>query len=562
MLGIGSSWKDKAIKLEEGVVNSTKQLENAYFVLSEILKGNFEYNVENDLGSLSTILNKLGTQMHDYAKEDLQRRWISDGLVNFVGILRNDQTKKEELFQHILSSVVTYLKANQGGIFLTSSKNEELGLELVASYAYGKRRYQEKSIRIGEGLLGQCFLEKETTIYTDLPPFYTSITSGLGEATPGFLILIPIKSNEEVLGVLELASFQVFEKYQIDFLERIVESIASVVLNIQNTEKSTTMLLESEQREHILKEQEEELRQNLEELVSTQEEMMRKQIELDQHSNMLKLVLNNIPFPIFVKDELGRYTMVNKAEAALFSIAEEEIIGKDDSHFVTNEQEWKVIQDSDLKTLDSETPVELPLQSFTTFLGVKHIFRTTKIPFVNAITGKKNILGVSVDLTEKHNLEQRLIKEEAVSKNNLIIDLAGRQRMLSQKIGFYAEMVVRGKSQHIEELENTIALHEHSFDVLKNGGIPKGIDNAQIIEKASGLLMEYFNKIEDIWIDFKAATETIIELKSKKNDLSDLEKVNTSIQVVEDLGCLLLNANNDFLKAFCQSNKKNLVDSY
>jgi len=107
--------------------------------------------------------------------------------------------------------------------------------------------------------------------------------------------------------------------------------------------------------------------------------------------------------------------LVNKAEVALFDVSEKEILGKDDSHFVKNEEEWKVIQESDLNTLDSEVPIELPQQSFTTSVGITRVFKTTKIPFINASTGEKNILGVSVDLTEIVNLEKKLRSAHSVS---------------------------------------------------------------------------------------------------------------------------------------------------
>jgi PAS domain S-box-containing protein len=550
-------WNKKTLELEERVQLLEKQLENAEFIISRINNENFELNKECDSGVLNGHLYELSLKMKEYAVREKQRAWVSDGLISIVDILRKDQSGKDELYQQILSSIVKYLNANQGGLFILTDDADQKELEMVASYAYGKKRFQEKKIKIGEGLLGQCFQEAETTVYSDIPPFYTTITSGMGEATPGCLILVPIKLNEQVLGVMEVAGFHMFQQYEIDFIEKIAESVASVCFNIKNTEKSRKMLVESELREQILKEQEEELRQNLEELVTTQEEMQRKQMELDQKSDMMKLIIDNIPFPVFVKDEIGRYTLVNKAEAALFNMSEEMILGKDDSHFVENEQEWKVIKESDLRTLDSDEPVELPVQSFTTSLGITHTFKTTKIPFVNSLNGKKNILGVSVDLTEKLDLEKKLLKEKIVSKNNLILDLAGRQRMLSQKIGFYSEMVVRGKNDHIEELKNAIELHNHSLNILKNGGTPKGIDTSQVIEEAGEYLLPYLVKVEEIWGKYKRAAENIIEARSKTEQPLELDKW---IGIIEEKGELLLNANNDLLKAFYNKNKKILVD--
>lgn len=558
----GLEWKEKYLKVFKKAEILEKQLENAELAIQDILKGDFELKEDKTGGVLNTLLLKLSSQMQEFSEHEKQRNWISEGLSHFVEILRKDQSKKEELYQHILSSLIKYLKANQGGIFLLTNNGHEPVLEMVAAYAYQRKKYLEKSVRIGEGLLGQCFLEEQTTLYTDLPPFYTTITSGMGEATPGCLLLVPLKFNNQVLGVMEIAGFHKFEKYEIDFTERLAESIASVCFNIQNSEKARTLLIESEHRELILKEQEEELRQNLEELVATQDEMQRKQKEIDQKNTMMKLIIDHIPFPVFVKDELGRYTLINKAEAALFNIPEKEILGKDDSYFVENTEEWKVIQDSDLKTLDSDTSVELPIQSFTTSRGVTHLFKTTKVPFINTLTGQKNILGVSVDLTEKLDLEKKLLREKQIARNNIMIDIAGRQRMLSQKIGFYAEMIVRGKTEHIAALQNAIDLHDHSFNVLKNGGIPKGIENAQVMEKAGEALLPYIDSVEEVWEKYKEAAENIVDIRNGMQSINQEAELLKWIQVIEEYGEQMLEVNNELLKAFYQKNKKVMVDSY
>lgn len=563
MLLFGWKWKEKYLESKQKIEILEKQLKSAEGSIQKILEGKFELNKDSNAGSLQLLLEGLSRQMLDFSEEEKQRAWISEGLARFVDILRKDQTQKDELYQHIISSLVKYLKANQGGIFILNTRTYEMPvLELAAAYAYERKKYLEKTVRIGEGLLGQCYLEGETTLYTDIPQFYTTITSGLGEATPGCLLLVPLKFNDEVMGVMEIAGFQKFRQYEIDFVEKLAESIASVIFNIQNSEKAIAMLSESEQREQVLKEQEEELRQNLEELVATQEEMQRKQKEIDQNYTMMKLIIDNIPFPVFVKDEIGRYTLINKAETALFNMPEEAILGKDDSYFVENENEWKVIQESDLKTLDSEVPVELPVQSFTTVGGVTHLFKTTKIPFINSLTGKKNILGVSVDLTEKIDLEKKLIKEKSVSKNNILIDLAGRQRMLSQKIGFYAEMIARGRIQHIETLRNTIALHDHSLSVIKNGGTPKGVENAQLMEKAGETLLPYIERVEEIWRKYKKAAEKIIEVKSKVESESQEADVQKWLQIIEEKGEQMQEVNNELLKAFYRKTKKAVVDIY
>ncbi len=137
-------------------------------------------------------------------------------------------------------------------------------------------------MNLGEGLVGNCALEKQTMHLTEIPDNYIQITSGLGGSEPHSLLLIPMKMEDEVLGVIEIASFNEFEKYQIGFLEQASLSIASS-LNMAETNRRTSELLEkTQQQAEEMSAQEEEMRQNMEELQATQEESSRRAEEFEQ----------------------------------------------------------------------------------------------------------------------------------------------------------------------------------------------------------------------------------------------------------------------------------------
>lgn len=219
----------------------------------------------------------------DKSKEEERRRnWASEGMALFSAMLR-DAANVEQVYDRLLARLVSYLEANQGGLYVVKQEEEQqLVIKLEACFAYNRKKYVEQEFGPGEGLLGQAYLEAEKIVLTEIPEGYISITSGLGEAQPRALVIIPLKLNEQIAGLLELASFKDFEPYEIDFLEKLGETIASSIISI-NTSTRTRELLELTQvQTEEQRAREEELRQNMEELQTTQEEMRRVQSALRQ----------------------------------------------------------------------------------------------------------------------------------------------------------------------------------------------------------------------------------------------------------------------------------------
>jgi len=205
-------------------------------------------------------------------KEEEKRNWATKGFANFSEILRQTNKSIEEFSSDIIINLVKYTNSNQGGIFiLNDNEKENVILELTASYAYNRKKYITKTINLGEGLVGLCAIEKETIFLTEIPENYIHITSGLGDSNPRSIVIIPLKLEDKIFGIIELASFSIYEDYQISFLEQLGESIAST-LSIAKTNILTKELLEqSQQQQEEMAAQEEEMRQNLEEMQATQE---------------------------------------------------------------------------------------------------------------------------------------------------------------------------------------------------------------------------------------------------------------------------------------------------
>jgi hypothetical protein len=215
-------------------------------------------------------------------EEDKKREWSSKGLALFAEILRSNEENSESIYDKIISNIVKYLGANQGALFVMEKIDEQDVIELKACFAYDRKKFIDKVIQVGEGLVGQCVYEKEYIYLKDVPSDFVKITSGTGAALPKEVILVPLMINEKVYGVIELASFSRFEKYQIEFLKKVGESISSSIYNFKISRDTRLILEQSMQQSEELRSQEEEMRQTLEEMNAIQEEMTNKQQHMQE----------------------------------------------------------------------------------------------------------------------------------------------------------------------------------------------------------------------------------------------------------------------------------------
>ena len=278
-------------KLEEVLNTSIENMQQASDFVTHVAEGNYDvrwkgFNDENSALNQTTLagaLVKMREKMKGAREIDQKHLWVTDGLADFSALVRNHQHDSKLFADEVIAYLVNYLGAQQGGLFVVSSdEDDEQYLQLEASYAFDKKRFVEKRIKIGNGLVGQVYLEKKPMILTQVPEGYTHITSGLGDATPRCLMVMPFAYNQKVEAVVELASFNVIEPHQQEFLTKAGEFVASALISLKTSERTQTFVREAKKNSEAMRSQEEELRQNMEEMASTQEEMQRREQELLQ----------------------------------------------------------------------------------------------------------------------------------------------------------------------------------------------------------------------------------------------------------------------------------------
>ncbi|MCU0352395.1 MAG: PAS domain-containing protein [Cytophagales bacterium] len=430
---------------EQVVGNSIANLQKASDFVEKITAGDHgaewgdmnEQNRHLNEHNLAGHLVKMREQMKKVKAEDEKRVWASDGLARFSAIVRNNQHNLQTLAEEALRFLTKHLQTQQGSLFVLQGEGADAYLELAACHAFDRKKYVEKRINIGSGLVGQTYLEGETVLLTDIPQGYTSITSGLGDATPTCIVIVPMKYNDTTQAVLELAGFRKFEPYQIEFLEKCGEFVASALLSVRTTERMQMLLAESQVQAEQMKAQEEEMRQNMEELAATQEEMARKSRELEsvvesmshkerdlhESKRWLQTVIDNLPIAIFWKESQNLSFMgVNKVFADVAKSTTEQLIGKTDFDCPWTREESEMFRADDREVLRTKTAKVNIEEQQTNAQGEVTWLRTSKIPVLDENGNAIAILGMFENVTERKLQEQRT-KDSALWLQTIINNL-------------------------------------------------------------------------------------------------------------------------------------------
>lgn len=348
-----------------------------------------------ELGELAAYIRSMEEEQSVLKEEQQKRIWHNEGLAHFGAILRSERDKVDELAYRILKELTDYMKAIQGSIYILREENgNEAFLERVATYAWERRKFGTDRILPGEGLAGTCLIEKETIYLTDIPEDYLTIRSGLGESRPSAIIILPLKAGQQVLGILELASFSTLKDYEIRFLEELTESMAVSLESVLINEKTGLTLEES--------------RKEVEELTRDFKDMQRKVSLLEENEksirermNELNSINNAFQDTLIVSEfsPNGRYIRINENYSLLFELKEDQLAGKHHSEMASADRYsdaykefWKDLRNG--RRVEKESKYEL-------FSG-KVLWLSESYHPVQDADGKiSKIICIALDITGK-----------------------------------------------------------------------------------------------------------------------------------------------------------------
>lgn len=410
-----------------GIVRSanrlSENLKHSSTFAQRIGEGNFDFDFKpaSDQDTLGNSLVQMREKLRSITDADKKRNWATAGLAMFADLIRKEEDQKR-LSDTLISQLVKHTQSNQGGLFTVNRNNkEDIHLELIACYAYDRKKHLTKRVDIGHGLLGQCFLEGQPIYLTHVPKNYVSISSGLGTGNPTSLLIVPLKLNDAIEGVIELASFHEYEKHEIDFVLQVGEIIASAIVNARNAAITKSMLDESQQQSEQLRAQEEEMRQNMEEMQATQEalerqtvEMKRMQVSLELEKSMFGVLMEVLPDRITYKDTESRILRINSAKAQRLNMTPDEVIGKTDYDFFSREHAEKAMRE-EKALIDSGRPLMDMEEKLVFNNGDTAWVSTSRIPFKNEHNRTTGMFIITKDITKLKTAELSLLDRDRIT---------------------------------------------------------------------------------------------------------------------------------------------------
>jgi HAMP domain-containing protein/signal transduction histidine kinase/DNA-binding response OmpR family regulator len=287
--GAAGTWKDLTDNVNQLAANLTTQVRAIAEVATAVTKGDLTRSIavaaQGEVAALKDNINEMIRNLKDTTLKNAEQDWLKTNLAKFSRMLQG-QKDLLTVGRLILSELAPVVSAQQGVFYIMDiTKADDPNLKLLASYAFKERKNIDNKFKLGEGLVGQCAMEKEKILLTHVPGDYIQITSGLGEAKPLNIIVLPIVFEGQVKAVMELASFDRFNPTHETFLDQLTESIGIVLNTIEANMRTEDLLKQSQSLARELQSQQEELQQTNAELEEKAKLLAEQNVEVERKNS-------------------------------------------------------------------------------------------------------------------------------------------------------------------------------------------------------------------------------------------------------------------------------------
>ncbi|WP_370033497.1 HAMP domain-containing protein [Qipengyuania mesophila] len=278
--GAAGLWRDLTDNVNQLAENLTNQVRSIADVATAVTKGDLTRSISveasGEMASLKDNINEMIRNLKDQTLKNAEQDWLKTNLARFARMLQGERDLAT--ISNLIMSELAPLVNAQYGVFYVAKENEgqDATLDLVASYGAGNPQEMKPRFVLREGLIGQAAADKSPIRLDKVPDGYLRVSSGLGDAKPAHLFILPALFEDEVKAVLELGSFEGFSDTHHGFLIQLMETIGIVLNTIASTMRTEELLKESQTLTQELQARQTELTTKQKELAQTNEELQEK----------------------------------------------------------------------------------------------------------------------------------------------------------------------------------------------------------------------------------------------------------------------------------------------
>ena len=243
--GARGTWRDLTDNVNQLAGNLTSQVRAIGEVSTAVAKGDLTRSIsvaaQGEVAALKDNINQMIANLKDTTHKNQEQDWLKTNLARFSGMMQG-QRSIASVAQLIMSELTPLVDAQHGAFYMMDAEPEP-NLHLIATYGFGGRKSLASSYRLKESLIGQCAFERKRILLTDVPEGFISVATGMGEASPRSVVVLPVLFEGEIKAVIELASFRSFTPNYLTFLDQLMASVG-VILNMISSSMRTEELLQ------------------------------------------------------------------------------------------------------------------------------------------------------------------------------------------------------------------------------------------------------------------------------------------------------------------------------